>query len=111
MATAAIDVSDGCLQDLGHVCEASHVGATIRADALPTFAEHASTCAALGLDPLELALAGGEDYELLFTAPASSDAEAVGTHIGEIVEGADVDVVDASGRTLELARAGFRHFS
>jgi thiamine-monophosphate kinase len=111
VATAAIDVSDGCLQDLGHVCEASRVGATLRADALPTVAEHTSTCEALGLDPLEVALAGGEDYELLFTAPPSSDAEAVGTHIGEIVEGEGVDVVDPSGRPVELARAGFRHFS
>ena len=111
VATAAVDVSDGCLQDLQHVCAASGVGATVEAEALPTAPEHEAACEALGLDPVELALAGGEDYELLFTAPASSEAEAVGTKIGKIREGTGVEVVDARGAALEIGRAGFRHFS
>jgi len=111
VATAAVDVSDGCLQDLQHLCTASAVGATLLASALPTAPEHATISEALGLDPLELALAGGEDYELLFTAPASSDAEAVATNIGEITAGNGVDVIDAEGRPVLVKRSGFRHFS
>lgn len=111
VATAAVDVSDGCIQDLTHLCTASGVGATLRADALPTAPEHSTISEALGLDPLELALAGGEDYELLFTAPASSDAESVAAKIGEISAGHGVDVIDAEGRPVEVKRAGFLHFS
>jgi thiamine-monophosphate kinase len=111
VATAAVDLSDGCLQDLQHLCKASGVGARIYADALPTAPGHSTTSEALGLNPLDLALAGGEDYELLFTAPASSDAEAVGTKIGEITSGNLIEVLDASGHRVEVKRSGFRHFS
>ena len=110
-ATAAVDVSDGCLQDLQHVCTASGVGATLRADTIPTAPDYQSTCEALDLDPVVLALSGGEDYELIFTAPESSEASAIGTKIGEITEGSGVHVVDESGRAIEFAQAGFRHFS
>ena len=110
-ATAAVDVSDGCLQDLQHVCTASGVGATLRADAIPTAPDYQPTCEALDLDPVVLALSGGEDYELIFTAPESSEASAIGTKIGEITEGSGVHVVDESGRAIEFAQAGFRHFS
>ena len=111
LATAAVDVSDGCLQDLEHVCAASGVGAMLHADTLPTAPGHAIASRALGLDPLELALAGGEDYELLFTAPTSSDAEAIATKIGEINASGTVNVVDAAGRPVAVSRSGFRHFS
>jgi thiamine-monophosphate kinase len=111
VATAAVDVSDGCLQDLRHICIASGVGATLRADALPTAPGYSSVSEALGLDPLGLALAGGEDYELLFTAPTSSDAEAVATKIGEITAGRVIDVIDATGRPVVVKSSGFRHFS
>jgi len=110
-ATAAVDVSDGCLQDLQHVCTASGVGATLRADTIPTAPDYQPTCEALDLDPVVLALSGGEDYELIFTAPESSEASAIGTKIGEITEGSGVHVVDESGRAIEFAQAGFRHFS
>jgi thiamine-monophosphate kinase len=111
VATAAVDVSDGCLQDLQHVCDASGVGATLHADALPTAPGHASTSQALGLDAVALALSGGEDYELLFTARAASEAEAIATKIGVITAGDGIRVIDADGRPLELQRSGFRHFS
>ena len=69
IASAAIDTSDGLSTDLGHICEASEVGARIWAKKLPTTVipgelQHA------GLDALKLALHGGEDYQLLFTVPA-----------------------------------------
>lgn len=111
VATAAIDVSDGCLQDLEHLCTASQVAATLFAHAIPTASGFETTCASLGLSPIELALAGGEDYELLFTAPPSSEAAALGTRIGQITEGAGIRVVDEHGRPIQIDRAGFRHFS
>jgi thiamine-monophosphate kinase len=111
LATAAVDVSDGCVQDLQHVCSASGVGATLQADALPTAPGFGATCNALGLDPTVLALTGGEDYELLFTAPVSTEADALGTKIGDVVEGSTVEVFDQHGRSIELDQTGFRHFS
>ena len=111
LASAAIDVSDGCVQDARHLCGASEVGTTIRAEALPTLPGHAELCAILGLDPIELAAGGGEDYELLFAAPASPEADALGTRIGEIHEGTGVTLVDGSGQALSVARDGFDHFS
>jgi len=111
LATAAVDVSDGCLQDLQHVCTASGVGATLHADAIPAAPGYQAACEAVRLDPLLLALTGGEDYVLMFTAPESSDAEALGTKIGEITEGSVVRVVDEAGGAIELDQTGFRHFS
>jgi thiamine-monophosphate kinase len=111
LATSAVDVSDGCLQDLQHLCTASAVGATLHADAIPTAPGYQATCEAVGLDPLLLALTGGEDYELIFSAPESSDADALGTKIGEITRSPGVRVVDETGETIELDQTGFRHFS
>lgn len=111
IATAAVDVSDGCLLDLEHLADASGVGAVVRTEAIPTASGYQAVCRALSVDPNGLALGGGEDYELLFTAPASSEADALGTRIGEIVEGSGARAVDASGRTIEIDRSGFRHFS
>ena len=67
---AAIDVSDGVARDLRRLCRASGAGAAIAAEALPYSFRFHELCAALGADPLELALGGGEDYVLLFTLPA-----------------------------------------
>ena len=111
IATAAIDVSDGCLQDLQHLCAASNVGATLQAGAIPTSLTYRSTCESLDVDPTVLALTGGEDYELLFTANPSAEADALATRIGEIIDGSDVRVVDEAGRVIEIDHGGFRHFS
>ena len=110
-ATAVVDVSDGCLQDLQHLCTASAVGATLHSNAIPIAPGYQQTCEALDLDALELALTGGEDYELMFTASESPEAGALGTLIGEITEGSGVQVVDESGRAVEIHQSGFRHFS
>ena len=66
--SAMIDVSDGVLGDLGHICESSGRGAEIEAASLPVSHEVSEAALAAGADPLEWALSGGEDYELLFTA-------------------------------------------
>jgi thiamine-monophosphate kinase len=111
IATAAVDVSDGCLQDLEHLAAASEVGAVLHAEAIPTAPGYQAACAALSIDPLVLALSGGEDYELLFTAPDSAESRALGTRIGEIVAGSGARVLDAMGSAIDIDRPGFRHFS
>ncbi len=99
---AGIDVTDGLLADLGHVCKASGVGARLEAGALP-------------LSPgvtLQHALAGGDDYELCVTAAADARLdEAIWTRIGAIVPAADgVACVDASGTPIPGNSTGYRHF-
>lgn len=112
LSRAAIDVSDGLVQDLGHVCAASGVGAEIDLAAIPL-------APALRRLPREAALAlalhGGEDYELLFTAAEAKRAaiESLATApiaIGRIVAGSGVVLVDAGGRRTPAPAAGFDHF-
>ena len=114
VAHAAIDISDGLLADLGHVLEVSGKGAEIHTDRIPL-----SQAAAPHRGALEAALAGGDDYELLFTAhPEQRPAiQAIGeqlslslTIIGQITEGTDLDVLDAKGRPVSIDSAGWRHF-
>ena len=116
LATSAIDLSDGLLGDLGHVLARSKVGATIDADALPVSAVLASQPLAL---QRECQLAGGDDYELLFTAPAAqadhvraaaSLAGVAVTCIGRIEATAGVRVVDRQGQPVSAMFAGFDHF-
>lgn len=111
IATAAVDVSDGCLQDLEHLCNASKVGARLNAADLPSSTGHELIAMELGLDPVGLSLTAGEDYEILFTAPASEAAAALGTRIGEITDIDGVQVIGEAGIPLQIERAGFRHFS
>ncbi len=117
-ASACIDVSDGLLADLGHVCTASGVGAEIDAALLPC------SPALLGaFDEAavrDFALTGGDDYELCFTVPAArmdevrDDLAKLGcgaTRIGRIVAGEGVRVRGADGAWLEPARSGWDHFA
>ncbi|GAB4204916.1 MAG: thiamine-phosphate kinase [Sandaracinaceae bacterium] len=111
LASAGLDVSDGLVRDLRHLAQAS--GCTIRVDAaaLPLEPGFAEACGTLGRDPLELALAGGEDYEIVFTAPVSRDAGKLATPIGTVLGGPpDVRVQDAAGREI-VPRSGFDHFA
>jgi len=110
LATAAIDISDGLVQDLGHVCRASGLHARVSTDELPLAQGFRELCAHHDLEPLPLALAGGEDYVLLFTAPASATAGKLGTRIGVLTEGSPtVTVVDAAGEPIDLKSPGFQH--
>lgn len=110
LASAAIDVSDGLLQDLEHLCEASGVGFELQLARVPLAAELERACAALGADPHALALAGGEDYELLFTAPAA-ERPPFGTRIGTATSATGIRILDASGRPVAPpSRLGFDHF-
>jgi len=111
----AIDISDGLLSDLNHVCQASRVGAQVEIDhvpILPLVKENLTEQA------LKLALAGGEDYELLFTASSEIMAKVKKslacpvTVIGEIVAGkAEIALVDSQGRPFELGKTGWNHFA
>ncbi|MEX2009259.1 MAG: thiamine-phosphate kinase [Dongiaceae bacterium] len=117
LATAAIDVSDGLVADLGHICETSGLGAVVEAARLPLSAA-AAACAAQP-ELLQAVLGGGDDYELLFAAPPDAAAALAAlagrlglplTVIGRMIEGAGVRVEDAAGREVRVASAGFRHF-
>jgi len=112
----AIDISDGLISDLRHVCEASQVSARIEVDCVPIEPE---VRANFGDKSLELALAGGEDYELLFTgspevvAQVKEAASCPITVIGEIVAGkrGEVTLVDRQGNPFHLDKTGWEHFT
>lgn len=117
IATAAADVSDGLVGDLRHICAASGVGAQIDADRVPL---SPAASAAIAIDPTlrQPALAGGDDYELVFTAPTEAGTIIAGigqdlalplTEIGEIVAGDAVTTSDADGTPVELPPA-WEHF-
>jgi thiamine-monophosphate kinase len=115
-ATAMIDTSDGLSTDLAHICEASGVGAKVWADRIPKVAVP-NDLRKLGLDPLRMALDGGEDYELLFTVPrrlAQHLPRAVHgvpiTIIGEITRKKQNLLIDDSGRTKDLPAQGWDPF-
>jgi thiamine-monophosphate kinase len=120
IAHAAIDVSDGLLADLGHICERSNLSATIARDRIPMSAGLLGVRADLRD---ACALAGGDDYELCFTAPvaAREQIEAIGqaygvavTRIGNMLVAKGecrVTVTDEKGAPVTLSAAGFDHFS
>jgi thiamine-monophosphate kinase len=110
-----MDISDGIVGDLTHICEMSHVGACLEIERVPV-SPAATDC--LGERAMELALGGGEDYELLFTAPTDviervkKTLSCPVTIIGEIkAENAGkVMPVDASGKAVVLKKTGWDHF-
>jgi thiamine-monophosphate kinase len=118
IAHAMCDVSDGLLADLGHICDASRMAATVTLPALPFSAAAKAILAGGRLPPAALA-GGGDDYELLFTAPPEAEPAIAAlsaalrlrvTAIGVIEEGGGVRLVDARGDAVPVAAAGYRHF-
>lgn len=116
LATAAIDVSDGLLGDLGHILERSQLGARIDWPAVPR-----SDALRRQPQPLQrrCALAGGDDYELLFTAPPAARTQvlaaavAAGTavsRIGTMTDRGGLEVLDADGKLLDTTCRGYDHF-
>jgi len=113
---AAIDISDGLISDLGHICKASQVSARIEVDRVPI---PPPVKANFGDRALELALAGGEDYELLFTGSSELidnvrlAASCPITVIGEIVADkiGEITLVDSKGNPVSLPKAGWDHFT
>lgn len=118
-ASAAQDVSDGLLADLGHVLKASGVGARLHAERIPVAPELRATLPEA--EALRLALTAGEDYELVFTLPplCGTEVSELATQgdvnlscIGEIVAGEGIELVDEAGESLPLPRIkGHDHFN
>lgn len=123
MATAMVDVSDGLLADLGRVADASGVGFAIEAVKVPHDPEFEATARALDADPAQLALSGGEDYELCFTVAARRVAEferrlagrqggAPIARIGRVERDSVIrNILDERGQPLRIATMGFDHFA
>jgi thiamine-monophosphate kinase len=119
LATALIDTSDGIATDLYHICRASGVGARIPAAAVPVSPRVTAAAPHLGCDPLDLALCGGEDYLLLFTAkPAAAQrlpesfaraGLAAPLPLGHIVPG-DRVVLTTSAGEADISGQGYDHF-
>jgi thiamine-monophosphate kinase len=116
VASSAIDLSDGLVGDLGHVLTRSRVGATVEVDALPCSEVVTALPPALRR---ECGLAGGDDYELLFTAAparerevraAAASAGCAATRVGRIEAAPGLRLVDRAGQPLPFAVAGFDHF-
>jgi len=115
LASACIDVSDGLLADLGHVCSASGTGAELELDALPVSAALARAFALQQRRVLQCS--GGDDYELCFTAARghrdeieAADAGVGMTRIGRIVAADAVVVLDGDGNRWQSPQRGFDHF-
>ena len=121
IANACIDVSDGLAGDLGHMLKASQTGAVLTTDWIQDSAAISVALQALPFARrLDMALAGGDDYELLFTAPpdqadavqeAANDCDVSITCIGRITSGSGLQVLDAQGLPMSRRFASFDHFS
>jgi thiamine-monophosphate kinase len=117
LATAMIDVSDGLSSDLHHLCDESNVGATVQSANIPVNPVSAELCGRRALDPLMLALHGGEDFELLFTVSPENVAKLPKrvdgiplTEIGEIRPAAEGIRIAEGSRVWELQAEGWKHF-
>jgi thiamine-monophosphate kinase len=118
--TAMIDVSDGLLADLGHILECSEAGARLELDKIPFSSFFLEKCGPPSDESISLALAGGEDYELLFTAPAYRKVEVFDmferlgtpvTAIGEITADRRLSIVKSDGAEYTVLKRGFNHFT
>jgi thiamine-monophosphate kinase len=121
LAHAMIDVSDGLLSDLGHICKESDVGAMLFQNRIPLSSKLRDLASRTKINPLDFALSGGEDYVLLVTVPQGNirDLELLWNQtmssplysIGEIQEEKGVKMVRDNGSIEELDITGFNHFS
>lgn len=117
IASSMIDISDGLLSDLGHICKLSDCQAQLDENSIPVspyLTKHLSS-----KEALTLALTGGDDYQLCFTA-AKEQAEQIKaiekrlatplSKVGEVVEGSGVYCLDEQGKAIEFKHSGFNHF-
>jgi len=114
LASAMIDISDGLSVDLGHICEESSIGAEIELNRIPISTELSS----VRDNPLELALHGGEDYQLLFAVPPEKEKQVSNlfskfkiTKIGRIISGRDIFIKGKNGTRKLLEIKGYQHFA
>jgi thiamine-monophosphate kinase len=120
LATAMIDISDGLLSDFNHIAEQSGIGGTIQLDRLPLSDAFVAATRSSSPLPYHLALSGGEDYELCFTAPVAHREKITclmkncGVHVvpvGIVTSSKEVIVVTADGSCYDAKNCGFNHFS
>ena len=117
LATAMIDISDGLSSDIHHLCAESKVGARLESASIPFDPHVVEICGRRALDPLLLALHGGEDFELLFTVapenvarlPRKVDGIAI-TRIGEIKPAEEHVMLAEGSRVWDLEPQGWHHF-
>lgn len=116
IANSAIDISDGLVADLGHICDASGIGAVVYTGKFPLSKALVSVA---GEDAIQFALASGDDYELCFTVPrdkqdqlekAFEEMDVKCSCIGETVKGSGVRVLDKNGDEVVLEKGGYQHF-
>jgi thiamine-monophosphate kinase len=119
IASAAIDISDGLLADLGHLLEGDQLGATVTVDDLPRSAAFNAATLQGGTPMLELPLAAGDDYELCFTVPEASlplliatqaDFSCGCTRIGTVEREPGIRCYTADGQRYTLSGRGYEHF-
>ena len=118
VATAMIDISDGLLADLAHLCRASQAGAVVELASVPVSDDLVT---AIGdVKARSLALSAGDDYELCFTVPETAamrlsslakTSELLMTQVGRIRTEVGIDVVDVEGKCINIENPGYRHFS
>ena len=117
IASAAMDVSDGLIQDLGHLCSASSLGAIVNWPMLP-LSKGVEQLLHKKAIPTSLIVNGGDDYELLFTAPKrlrtkvkaiAKASDVVVTRIGHMINGSGVSLLDKSDRLINSIGTGFKH--
>jgi len=114
LASAMIDISDGLSVDLGHICEESSSGAEIELNRIPISAELSS----VRENPLDLALHGGEDYQLLFAVPPEKEKQVLNlfskfkiTKIGCFISGKDIFIKGKNGTRKLMEIKGYQHFT
>ncbi|HEX4294377.1 MAG TPA: thiamine-phosphate kinase [Rhizomicrobium sp.] len=109
-ASAAIDVSDGLLADLGHIADASGVRIELQAGRIP-LSPFLLDLWGDGVDAIARAATAGDDYEIAFTARSPiADARTAVTRIGKVTKGSGIVLLDAEGGEITVPRKGFVHF-
>ena len=117
MASACIDVSDGLVADLGHICAASGLGAAVERAKLP-LSDAAGELIESRPDLWPSITSGGDDYELIFTADAAREPEILAicqetgtriTQVGRMTDGNVVTLTDEAGRDVTPTTGGYRH--